>query len=138
MHLTPVVTIGSANMQKANMMARVTLNLATEEGKDPLFEINNIIVRKSKDSDELWISMPAEKFTVTNDQGNEESRYKTIVKVAPKEGKRGGDKKTPMQDRWYEIIMKAYRTALAQATGNQTAANPNPVDAPADPGEPDF
>ena len=135
MHLTPDVQIGTPNMIDKNIMARVILYVSTKEGEDPLFEINNILVRRK--DDELWIAMPSESFKVNTEQG-EQTRWKNIVKIAPKEGKRGGDTPTPKQDRFHEIIMKQYYIALEKAKSAQTASAPTPATAPVDPGEPDF
>ena len=135
MHLTPDVQIGTPNMIAKNIMARVVLYVATEEGKDPLFEINNILIRRK--DDELWISMPSESFKVNTEQG-EQTRWKNIVKIAPKEGKRGGDDATPMQDRFHDIVMKKYYAKVEEAKVDQTASASTPATAPADPGEPDF
>jgi len=135
MHITPDVQIGTPNMIDKNIMARVVIYVAVKEGDDPLFEINNILIRRKDDL--LWIAMPSESFKVNTEQG-EQTRWKNIVKIAPKEGKRGGDTPTPMQDRFHEIVMKQYYAKLEQAKKEQTASAPTPATAPADPGEPQF
>lgn len=137
MNLTAQVTLGTVNMIDKGLMARVTVNVHPEEGKDPVFEINNILIRKSKDGDELWVAMPAEPFKVQTEQG-EQTRWKAIVKVGPKEGKRGGDTPTPIQDRFSAFVLKKYREALDAGKTEQTAQEPAPAAAPADQGEPEF
>ena len=141
LHLTTAIQIGTPNMIKNNIMARVTVNVHPEEGKDPVFEVNNITVRKNKDTDELWIAMPAEPFTVQTEKG-EERRWKTLVRVGPKE-KRGKDADgnetaTPIQDKFNTFILKKYREALNVAKENQTTQEPVPATAPVDEGEPEF
>jgi hypothetical protein len=134
MHLTASVQIGTPNMVKNNIMARVVVNIHPEEGKDPVFEINNITIRKK--DDELWVAMPAEQFTIQTPEG-EKKRWKTLVRVGPKE-KRGDDQKTPIQDKFNAFLMKRYREALEAAKVEQKAQEPVPAKAPADEGEPEF
>ena len=137
MNLTADVTIGTPNMIDKGLMARVTVNIHPEEGKDPVFEINNILIRKSRDGDELWVAMPAEPFKVQTEEG-EKTRWKALVKVGPKEGKKNGETPTPIQDKFTAFVLKKYREALGEAKQNQTAQEPAPATVPADEGEPEF
>ena len=137
MNLTTSIQIGTDNMIANGLLARVTINVHPEEGKDPIFEINNVLVRKVKDGDELWVAMPSESFKVQTEEG-EQTRWKAIVKVGPKEGKRNGDDPTPIQDKFTAFILRKYREALEVAKTEQTAQEPVAQEAPADAGEPNF
>ena len=137
MNLTADITLGTKNMLDKGLMARVTVNVHPEKGESPIFEINNILIRKSKDGDELWVAMPAEPFKVNTEEG-EKTRWKAIVKVGPKEGKRGGETPTPIQDKFTTFVLGEYRKKLDEGKQNQTAQEPAPAAAPADQGEPQF
>jgi len=137
MNLTAEITLGTQNMLDKGLMARVTVNIHPEKGAEPVFEVNNILIRKSKEGDELWVAMPAEPFKVNTENG-EETRWKTIVKVGPKEGKRNGEAPTPIQDKWTTFILDEYRKKLDEGKANQTVQEPAPATAPTDQGEPQF
>lgn len=134
MHLNASVQVGTPNMVKNNIMARVVVYIHPDKNQDPVFEINNITVRKK--DDELWVAMPAEMFTIQTEDG-EKKRWKTLVRVGPKE-KRDKDSPTPIQDKFNAFILKKYREALEVAKKEQKAQAPAPATAPADEGEPEF
>lgn len=129
--------LGTPKMIEKGIMARVEINIHLPDDKGILYSVGNILVRKRKDTGDLWVAMPSEKFIAQTDNG-EETRWKTIVKVGPDEGKQGGDTATPIQDTHMNHILDKYREALAAAKQGQTAQATEPAVAPADKGEAAF
>lgn len=128
------VQVGSAKMVEKGLMGRAQIYVAGDADAEPVFELNNFLIRKNKDG-ELWVASPSEKFTVQGENG-EETRWKSVIKVGPNEEKRDG----PIQTKFQNLVLTKYREELEKAKANQTAAEPEPATAPADPGEdsPDF
>jgi len=128
------VQVGTQKMVEKGLMGRATIYVAGDAESEPVFELNNFLVRKNKEG-ELWVSSPAEPFKVNGENG-EETRWKSIIKVGPNEEKRDG----PIQTKFQALVLAKYREELNEAKTNQTTAAPEPAAAPADPGEatPDF
>lgn len=128
------VQVGSPKMVEKGIMGRATVFVAKDAESEPVFGLNNFLIRKNKDG-ELWVASPSESFKIQTESG-EETRWKAIVKVGPNEKAKDG----PIQTKFQKLVLDKYREELEAAKANQTATTPEPATAPADPGDatPDF
>lgn len=136
MHFVTTVQIGSPAMVKSNIMARVTLDISSAEGKEPVLQVQDILIRKNQEG-KLWIATPSKPRTregkpVLGDNGKQ--IFDPIVKIGPKEKKGEG----PIQSKFESMVLKKYEEALEKAKKTQEAQPVTPAAAPADVGEPEF